>query len=225
MDYKQFVYAELECCEIGGTVDVKTSYRGSKGKYQSILNTRVLAVTENYQWENTPVAPEVENLGFLNTQYRRLITESTTRNADSLTCESKLTTDIDKAFSILIEWCGEFGLETIRMFQDPWSERSTGVPQTDEELSCVVAQDGTALLVDLFQSPYETQDTKIQAWNAKVYQSVSLLCNQPLISVTATASASFLSNISFVHAEEQATILAEQAARSAAQQYILQNPC
>jgi len=77
MDYKQFVYAELECCEIGGTVDVKTSYRGSKGQYQSILDTRLLAVTEDYQWQDTPFATEIEKLGFLNTQYRRLITEST----------------------------------------------------------------------------------------------------------------------------------------------------
>jgi hypothetical protein len=36
VDLKQFSYAEVEACEIGGTVDVKVSYRGSKGSYQNI---------------------------------------------------------------------------------------------------------------------------------------------------------------------------------------------
>lgn len=227
MDYKQFVYGELECCEIGGTVDVKASYRGSKGQYQSILDTRLLAVTENYQWEDTPFAPEIEKLGFLNTQYRRLITESTTRNATSLTCESKLTTDIDKGFSMLVEWCGEFGLETIRMFQDPWSERSTGVPQSDEKQSCVLAQDGSTLTLELLPNPYEAPNTEQKSWYAKVFRTVTLPCSLPSVrpSISATASASFLSSVSFTHAEEQAGILAEQAATAAANQYRLQNPC
>jgi hypothetical protein len=224
MDYKQFVYAELECCEIGGTADVKTSYRGSKGQYQNILDTRILAVTEDYQWQDTPLAPEVEKFGFLNTQYRRLITESATRNAVAETCESYLTTDIDKGFSILVEWCGEFGVETIRMFQDPWSERSTGVPNSDEKKSCLLAQDGSTLTLDLLPSPYEVPQTEQKSWYAKVYRTVTLTCPSSS-SISATAAASFLSSISFTHAEEQAGILAQQAANSAANQYRILNPC
>jgi hypothetical protein len=224
MDYKQFVYAELECCEIGGTVDVKASYRGSKGQYQNILDTRILAVTEDYQWQDTPFATEIEKFGFLNSQYRRLITESASRNATAETCESALTTDIDKGFSMLVEWCGEFGVETIRMFQDPWSERSTGVPQSDETKSCLLAQDGSTLTLDLLPSPYEVPKTDQQSWYAKVYRTVTLTCPS-LSSISATAAASFLSSISFTHAEEQAGILAQQAANAAAQQYRIQNPC
>ena len=224
MDYKQFVYAELECCEIGGTVDVKASYRGSKGQYQSILDTRILAVTEDYQWQDTPFATEIEKLGFLNSQYRRLITESTSRNITAETCESHLTTDIDKGFSMLVEWCGEFGVETIRMFQDPWSERSTGVPQSDETKSCLMAQDGSTLTLELLPSPYEVPKTDQQSWYAKVYRTVTLTCPS-LSSISATAAASFLSSVSFTHAEEQAGILAQQAANAAAQQYRIQNPC
>jgi hypothetical protein len=224
MDYKQFVYAELECCEIGGTVDVKASYRGSKGQYGSILNTRILAVTEDYQWQDTPFATEIEKFGFLNSQYRRLITESVVRNATTETCESRLTTDIDKGFSILVEWCGEFGVETIRMFQDPWSERSTGVPQSDETKSCLIAQDGSTLTLELLPSPYELPETEQQSWYAKVYRTVTLTCPS-FSSISATAAASFLSSVSFTHAEEQAGILAQQAANAAAQQYRIQNPC
>ena len=225
MDWKQFVYSELECCEIGGTVDVKASYRGSKGQYQSILDTRVLAVTEDYQWQDTPFAPEIEKLGFLNTQYRRLITESATRNATSETCESYLTTDIDKGFSMLVEWCGEFGVEAIRMFQDPWSERSTGIPQSNEKTSCVLAQDGSTLTLDLLPNPYENPNTSQQSWYAKVYRTVTLTCGNSSPSISATAAASFLSSVSFTHAEEQAGILAQNAANAAAQQYRSQHPC
>jgi hypothetical protein len=224
MDYKQFVYAELECCEIGGTVDIKASYRGSKGQYQNILDTRILAVTEDYQWQDTPFATEIEKFGFLNSQYRRLITESASRNATAETCESYLTTDIDKGFSMLVEWCGEFGVETIRMFQDPWSERSTGVPQSDETKSCLLAQDGSTLTLELLPSPYELPKTDQQSWYAKVYRTVTLTCPS-LSSISATAAASFLSSVSFTHAEEQAGILAQQAANAAAQQYRIQNPC
>ena len=224
MDFKQFVYAELECCEIGGTVDVKASYRGSKGPYQNILDTRILAVTEDYQWQDTPFAPEIEKFGFLNTQHRRLITESATRNAVAETCESYLTTDIDKGFSMLVEWCGELGVEIIRMFQDPWSERSTGVPNSKEKQSCLLAQDGSTLTLDLLPSPYEIPQTDQQSWYAKVYRTVTLTCPS-LSSISATAAASFLSSISFTHAEEQAGILAQQAANAAANQYRILNPC
>lgn len=224
-DYKQFVYSELECCEIGGTVDVNVSYRGSKGRYQKVLNTRLLAVTEDYQWQDTPYETEIRKLGFLNSQYRRLITESATRNLLSETCESHLTADIDKGFSLLVEWCGEMGVEAIRMFQDPWSEKSTGIPQTDETKSCLLAQDGTTLTLDLLPSPYEAPKTDQQSWFAKVYKTVTIPCLSGSQLISATAAASFLSTVSYTHAEEQAGILAEQAATAAAQQYRSQNHC
>jgi hypothetical protein len=226
LDFKQFQYGEIEACEIGGTVDVKASYRGSKGTYQNILETKILAVTDDYQWVNTDLSDEIESLGFLNTQYRRLITESTSRTASSITCESKLTNDIDKAFSMLIEWCGEFGVESLRIFLDPWSERSTGVPNSPEVKSCVISQDGTSLTVDLLPSPYEQAETSQKSWWAKEYRTVSLTCTaNPSKSISATASASFLSSISQIDAKTQAGILAENAASNAAKQYLAQNPC
>ena len=226
VDLKQFSYAEVEACEIGGTVDVKVSYRGSKGSYQNILDTRLLAVTNDYQWVNTDFADEISQLGFLNTQYRRLITETSQRRQTSQTCESNLTDDIDKAFSLLIEWCGELGVETIRIFIDPWSEKSTGVPQTPETKSCVVSQDGETLSIDLLPSPYEQADTAQKSWWAKEFRTVTLTCQaNPSKSISATASASFLSSISQIDARNEAGILAQNAANSAAQQYLAQNPC
>jgi hypothetical protein len=226
LDYKQFQYAEIEACEIGGTVDVKVSYRGSKGFYQNILETRLLAVTEDYQWVNTDYADEIAKLGFLNTQYRRLVTENSQRRQSAITCESVLTSDIDKAFSVLIEWCGEFGVEALRIFIDPWSERSTGVPQAPETKSCVTSQDGTSLEIDLLPTPYEQADTTQKSWWAKEFRTVTLSCtSNPAKSISATASASYLSSISQIDAKNQAGELAQVAANQAAQQYLYQNPC
>jgi len=226
VDLKQFAYAEVEACEIGGTVDVKVAYRGSKGSYQSVLETRLLAITNDYQWVNSDYSDEIAKLGFLNTQYRRLITENSQRRQSVATCESNLTNDIDKAFSLLIEWCGEFGVESVRVFLDPWSERSTGVPQSPETKSCVVSQDGDNLYVDILPSPYEQSDTAQKSWWAKEFRTLTLPCTaNPSMSISATASASFLSSISQIDARNQAGILAKNAANSAAQQYIAQNPC
>jgi hypothetical protein len=226
LDYKQFAYGEVEACEIGGTVDVKVAYRGSKGFYQNVLETRLLAVTDDYQWVNTTYQDDIEKLGFLNTQYRRLVTENSQRRPSALTCESRLTNDIDKAFSVLIEWCGEFGVEALRIFLDPWSERSTGVPQAPETKSCVTSQDGTNISIDLLPSPYEQADTTQKSWWAKEYRTATLACPaNPAKSISATASASYLSSISQIDANTQAGQLAYNAANQAAQQYLAQNPC
>lgn len=225
MDLKQFVYAEIEATEIGGTVDVSVGYRGSKGSYQEILKRRILAVTDRYQYDQSPFADEIDNLGFLNTQYRRLITESATRRSSYVTCESSNTADIDKAFSILVEWCGEFGVEIVRQFQDPWSEKSVGSPTSNEIQSCVVGESGDSISVDLKESPYDTGIGDGRSWYAKVYKTVTVPCSNGLPSVSATASATYLSFISYAHAEEEAGVLALQAANAAAQQYKAQNPC
>ena len=225
MDLKQFIYSEIEATEIGGTVDVNVSYRGSKGRYLPILNTRILAVTNDYQWRGTDYESQVEKAGFLNTQYRRLITESANRLATYETCESPLTNDVDKAFSILIEWCGQMGVEIVRMFMDPWSEKATGIPQYVETKSCVVGQNGDNFTIDLKESPYENLSLSQENWSAKVYKTVTVNCTSSSKTISATASASYISTVSYAHAREEAETLAEQAATNAAQEFKANNPC
>jgi hypothetical protein len=227
MDNKQFAYAELDATQIGGTVDLKVSFRGSKGSYQPILSTRLLAVTDDYQWKTTPYADQIADYGFLNTQSRRLITESYQRNAQSGTCESKLTNDIDKAHSVLIEWCGEMGVEIVRIYQDPWTDRSTGVPQGSETISCVVGQDGTNTTLPLLPSPYEQQPTDQTSWFATAYQTATSTCQSPSStpSASATASASYLSYISYDDALSKANALAYQAAFNAITNFRSAHPC
>ena len=227
MDYKQFVYAELDALEIGGTVDVKVSFRGGKGIYQPVLNTRLLALTEDYQWKGTPYEEQITNLGFLNTQHRRLITESFQRDPKFNTCESTYTNDIDKAHSILVEWCGEFGVEIIRIFQDPWSETSIGRPQLSETTTCLVAQDGTSETFDLLPNPYDQPPIAQTSWFASAYQTVVNTCPSGglLSTLSATAKASYLSHISYDDALAQATTLAYQAAYTASTNLRALTPC
>lgn len=225
MDLKQFVYSEIETTEIGGVVDVAVAFRGSKGKHKQVLKKRILAVTDDVQWKGTPYQDKIEELGFLNSQYRRLITESAQRTIDFKTCESDLTIDIDKAFSILIEWCGQMGVEIVRIYIDPFGTKSLGVPQRDETKYCVVGQDGNNLTIDTLPNAYDTTNGQQRSWYASVYRTVTLNCTNGSPSIAATAEASFLSYISYEHAEAEAGTLALQAANAAAQQYRAENPC
>jgi hypothetical protein len=226
MDYKQFAYAELDATQIGGTVDVKVSFRGSKGSYQPILNTRLLAITEDYQWKYSDYADQISAYGLLSTQYRRLVTESFNRLASSITCESTYTTDIDKAHSLLVEWCGELGVDTIRVFHDPWSDKSFGSPQTSEKVSCLVALDGSNTTIPLLPSPYEQPSAEQTSWFASAYQTVTNTCpGNTKPSISATAKASYLSYVSYKDALDKATSLAYQAALNAATTARSNRPC
>jgi hypothetical protein len=225
MDLKSFIYSEIEACEIGGVVDLTVAFRGSKGKHKEILKKRILAVTDRVQWEETPYAKQVEDLGYLSSQYRRLITESSQRQVDYQTCESPLTIDIDKAFSILIEWCGQMGVEIVRIFIDPFSTKSLGVPQSDEKKYCVVGQDGENFTIDSLPDPYASGNGQQKSWYAKVFKTVTLSCQNESPSIAATAEASYISWVSYEHAEAQAGVLALQAANAAAQNYRAENPC
>jgi hypothetical protein len=226
MDLKQFAYGELDCSQIAGVVDVKVSYRGSRGSYQSILDTRILAATEPYQYATSNYADEIDQLGILQTQARRLITESKSRNVSVQSCESKYTLDVDKAFSFLVEWCGAFGVDAIRMFQDPWSEQSVGKTTQNETAYCVIGENGESLTIELEGSPKEQVGNSLNSWYATQTRTITLRCgygDTPAVSATATAS--YTSYISPEDARLQAAALATQQATTAANQYRSTHPC
>lgn len=226
MDLKQLVYAEVDSSQIAGTVDLKVSYRGSKGTYQPILSTRVLAATEDYQYKTSPEAVPIEELGFLQTQHRRLITESVQSDSIQKSCESNFLLNVDKAFSLLIEWCGGFGVDAVRMFQDPFSDKSTGGVVAPESRFCVLGEDGSTMLVDLNESPKENPMTDPTVWFSTQTASWPIAkCNisDPLSNATATASAR--SYVSQADANFVAKKLAADEAYLAARQYRVANPC
>jgi hypothetical protein len=228
MDLKQLIYGELECSQISGTVDVKVSYRGSKGAYVPILETRILAATDKYQYEtNQTASGAIESLGFLQTQHRRLTTETVQTNPTSISCESAFAVNVDKAFSFLVEWCGSLGVESIRMYQDPFPTQSIGKVTPNETLYCVVAEDGSTVTTELAPAPQEQKISETSSWTSTKTKTVTLRCDAPStgITVSATATETVISRVSQVDADNQADAAALNAATVAAQNYRIVHPC
>jgi len=223
MDLKQMVYAEIDASQISGSVDVKVSYRGSKGQYKDILQQRIIAITDKYQWENSADADKIREMGLLRTQYRRLTTESVHRTNTS-TCESINSPEVDKAFSLLMEWCGAFGVESIRMFLDPYPEPSVGRLSLDQSVPCVVAEDGSSMIVNL-ETPSKDVATTKDVWVSQKTITIKLSCTNGSPSVSGTSTAEFISYVSQEDADIQATAIATRQATTAAQQYRIKNPC
>jgi hypothetical protein len=117
------------------------------------------------------------------------------------------------------------GIEIVRTFLDPWTEKATGIPQYVETKSCVVGQTGDNFTIDLKESPYENLSLSQENWSAKVYKTVTVNCTSSSKTISATASASYISTVSYAHAREEAEKLAEQAATNAAQEFKANNPC
>lgn len=224
MDLKQFVYGEIECSQISGDVDVMVSFRGSRGPYSKILATKLQAVSYAYQYANSYDADAVNELGILRTQYRRLITENRQRDIEATTCESRNALDIDKAFSFLIEWCGQFGVEAVRIFMDPWSEKSIGTPNSNETISCAVAEDGSSQTFSLLPAP-EEQPSPTVSWSSTQTVTVPGYCPSAptTVKATATATATAISFISLADAANQAKTMATNEATVAVNQYLTTN--
>jgi hypothetical protein len=225
MDLKQLAYGELDCSQIAGTVDVNVSYRGMRGQYQNILSTRLLALTEEYQYQTSQFLDSIADLGILQTQYRRLITQNINRTPKSQSCESTNTLDVDKAFSFLVEWCGAFGLEAIRMYQDPYPTPSVGYINKKETTFCAIGENGQSIEVPINQSPLETSAVEQSSWTSTRTKTVTLPCSNGKPSVSATATASYTSYISLADANDQADTQALNEATNAANQYRKANPC
>jgi len=225
MDLKQLNWAELDCSQIAGTVDVKVSYRGSKGTYQSILETRILAATEDYQYKTSYSADEIAALGLIQTQHRRIVTEEVRPNSKEKSCESNYLLNIDKAFSLLAEWCGGLGVEAVRMFQTPFQDRSTGRVTIPETSYCALGEDGSSISVSLPSAAIEDPNNQPSVWNSTKTASMqaSPCYGQPTAVATATASAT--SYVSQQEADSLAFAKAQNEANIAAIQYRAAHPC
>lgn len=225
MDLKQLMYAEVDASQIAGTVDMKVSYRGTKGTYRQILNTRVLAATDEYQFQTSRNATEIEDLGFLQTQHRRFVTESVQPDSTQKSCESNLLVNVDKAFSLLVEWCGGFGVDSLRMFQDPFSDRSTGGVTVPETQYCALGEEGNTILVDLEPASKEESFLEQGVWFSTKTRSYAFFDCDGGQKSTATATATAKSYVSQADADNIAQTKAENEAYLASVRYRAANPC
>jgi hypothetical protein len=129
MDLKKFIYAEMDAVELGGVVNVKINYAGQHGTFNQLQLTQICAQID-LSGVTDPTATLLYNrLGQLRKQYRRFITNSAP-DIDpraQYVVETYTSPNIDKVFSLYVQWCGQMAIEAIRVFADPYAETSQGV--------------------------------------------------------------------------------------------------
>jgi hypothetical protein len=150
LDLKVFKYAKINLAEISGDVNFKCSYRGTRGGYKEILNTKFIAITEAWQTTNREILDMIESGVVLVPQSRSINTEvaEPLNNEIEDSAESKDDETIDRYFSLYCQWCGRAGVESVVLTMQPAPERSTGECVPGEEKLSVVTQDGTSYQFD-----------------------------------------------------------------------------
>lgn len=145
MDLKRFNFLEADLVEIGGDVDLKVSYGGTKGAYHEVLTKRINATLVAGDIQNDELQTLAAREGIFKTQSRRVSSQPNTDvGFDIESVESKYTDNIDKAFGLRFQWCGQMGIESVRIYTDPEPEPAYGACEADDDRINVVTQDGRA---------------------------------------------------------------------------------
>jgi uncharacterized delta-60 repeat protein len=230
-DLKVMRYSELDLIEVGGDVSINIDYRGRRGSYKEILCKKIIAPvlieTSGVDLTNQ----QIDDLGILRKQYRRLTTEDASPNAGCPTCENEYSENIDKAFSLLIRWCGQLAVESIRMFTDAMPEKSTGKCEPDETKACLVSEDGQNFSFerdpDFVPVDQLYQETSSQFWTATKSFTELLTCAGTSVTgpISVTAFGTYRSRISQADADTRALDAATQAAQNQAAYLRTQFPC
>lgn len=151
LDLKSFKYAQINLAEINGTVNFRCDYRGTRGAYKNILSKQMIAVTENTMG-NPTIQAMLDAGTMLVPQTRRLYTIDVTRdttqgqNGNGLV-ESNLSDNVDRYFSLLMQWCGWCAVESFNIVIQPFTEKDNGFCEQDETTLNVVTQDGNSLVI------------------------------------------------------------------------------
>lgn len=149
MDKKEFMYAEVDAIELGGTVKFDMLVRGSKGGYNKIHSQVISALENDLNVPNQEVKNIYKQLGYFSPQNRRLISQnlSITNAKDFTSIETQDTTNIDKYFSMLFRWCGKLGIESYRVFMTNSPEKSNGQCSKDEVAYNIVSESGQSVSI------------------------------------------------------------------------------
>lgn len=149
-------FAELYFTEIKGNVDFKIYWRGSRGTWKLFAHKEVVS-TQGPFWSNY-FGPIQDGKYIRDTkkQSRYIITDSILDSAKAAqntgTVEEKTSDNIDRGFSLLINWKGQAALSGYRLIADSYSDADKGDPATqtnEENKERVVFQNGEGLLYDL----------------------------------------------------------------------------
>lgn len=230
-DLKSFQYADINLMEIAGDAYVTADYRGIRGAYKPVLCKRIIApITAASAGADIPPS-ELDVLDGLKKQSRRVTTENALPSDGCPTCESEYSENIDKAFSILVRWCGQMAVESIRVFMEPWAERAEGRCEEDETSVCLVGEDGRNHIYsreDGFVPLEDLYEVGGNAWASTRSATVTLTCPAGSVTtgpLTVTATSTYRSRISQADADIQALASAQTAAQAQADYLRTIYPC
>jgi len=230
-DLKAFSYAELDLIELSGDVNFRIDYRGRRGAFKKVGCKKILAPTtiERSGVKFTPA--QLEDLGELRKQSRKVSTQDGDANAGCPVCESDHSENIDKAFSLLVRWCGQTAIESIRLFMDAFPENSHGRAEQDEVKVCLVDEDGKNRSFDRESGFVPVEDLYVTAgaygWISTQSYSKTLTCGVDSVTgpITVNAISTYRSQISQDDADTRALAAAQQSAESHAAYLRTQYPC
>lgn len=148
LDLKRFLFAELDVTEISGDLQLKCSFGGTKMGFHEILNRRIIATVDNSSESNNNLEKILAAGIQLKPQSRRIVTSDGEVDDNQIEgVEAQDLPNVDKFFGLLIEGCGDGGIEAFRFFMEPYPEKSTGSCEEDETEIQIVNRDGVGAKV------------------------------------------------------------------------------
>lgn len=197
---KQLQYVQGAFDRIRGTVDLSVDWRGLRGAYKNILNTRIMA-SHGYFSPASVIGPGVK-LETYGTQFRRIKTHAISPGEipDGTHVFQGIREHLDWAFQIRLRWSGVCSLSSLELSTDEGSP-------TQEARSLAVTQSETEeTRVALSGEPLTGASSVRQVFDGSASTSLNYL------GVSETGSATAVSPISEAHAERVATARAERIA-------------
>jgi uncharacterized delta-60 repeat protein len=217
-DLKVFLYSDINLIEIAGDVSLRVDYRGLRGSYKNVLCKEIIAPISIEDAGANITEDLSQELGELRKQSRRVITEYGNLEKNCPTCENENVESIDKAFSLLIRWCGQLAVESIRLFMEPHPERSDGRCEENETKVCIVDEQGVNHSYKRADDFITTRD-RYEKSVASIFISTQSyraerLCPSPSVTgpVVVNAVATYRSKVSQDDADLQALAIAQKAA-------------
>lgn len=230
-DLKVFLYSDINLIEIAGDVSLRVDYRGMRGSYKNVLCKDIIAPINISDTGANISSDESSELGSLRKQSRRVLTEYGNLDTNCPTCESENVESIDKAFSMLIRWCGQLAVESIRIFLEPYPEPSDGRCEKNETKSCVVDETGKNHLYEIskdFIPPSQRFENAV----ASIFVSTQSykaerLCPSPSVTgpTSVNAIATYRSKVSQADADQLALSIAQKTAEDQLAVVIQDYPC
>jgi hypothetical protein len=230
-DLKQFSYAEVDIIELAGDTNIRIDYRGRRGAFKQIACKKMIAPIDLATAGIKITADQAVEMGLLRKQTRKISTQEGDPNAGCPTCESPNSENVDKAFSLLVRWCGQLAVESVRVFLDAFPETVHGVCEKDETKVCLVDEGGQNQSFSRIPGfvPIEDQYTSsgVHAWISKKSHTETLACGAGSVTgpISVTAVSSYKSRISQADADTLASAAAAQSALSQIAYLRTQYPC